>query len=67
MTASQCRVARGLLDWTQQDLADAAGVSVITVAWFEEGERLAVGVVQAMEAAFEGMNVRFFDAGVWRV
>ena len=28
MIAAQCRAARGLLDWTPQKLADAAGVGV---------------------------------------
>jgi transcriptional regulator with XRE-family HTH domain len=35
ITASQCRAARGLLDWTQQELADAARIGVATVRLFE--------------------------------
>src|SRR5262249_7973016 len=35
LTPSQCRAARGLLDWTQQQLADAARVGVATVRLFE--------------------------------
>ena len=31
ITASQCRAARGLLDWSQQELAYKAGVGVVTV------------------------------------
>lgn len=35
MTPAQSRAARGLLKWTQDDLAEAAKVSVVTVRNFE--------------------------------
>jgi hypothetical protein len=35
ITAAQCRAARGLIDGTQQELADAARVGVATVRLFE--------------------------------
>jgi transcriptional regulator with XRE-family HTH domain len=35
MTPSQCRAARGLLNWNQDDLARAARVRVVTVRNFE--------------------------------
>jgi transcriptional regulator with XRE-family HTH domain len=35
MTPAQCRAARGLLDWSQQELAEAASVGVVTVRQFE--------------------------------
>lgn len=34
---AQCRAARGLLNWNQQDLASHAGVSRSTVREFEAG------------------------------
>ena len=37
LTASQCRAARSLLDWTQQELADAARIGVATIRQFEGG------------------------------
>jgi transcriptional regulator with XRE-family HTH domain len=38
MTPAQCRAARGLLDWSQQQLAEAASVGVVTVRHFEGGK-----------------------------
>ena len=35
MTPGQCRAARGLLNWTQEELAEAAKVSRSTVRDFE--------------------------------
>lgn len=34
---AQCRAARGLLDWSQEDLAQAAGLSRSTIKDFEAG------------------------------
>lgn len=37
ITSAQCRAGRALLDWSQQQLADAARVGVVTVRQFESG------------------------------
>src|SRR5450759_2289286 len=37
VTPAQCRAARGLLDWSQQDLAGQAGVGIVTVRQVEAG------------------------------
>ena len=37
ITIGQCRAARGLLDWTQQDLAEACGLSKTAINNFEKG------------------------------
>jgi transcriptional regulator with XRE-family HTH domain len=37
MSPAQCRAARGLLDWSQQQLAEVARVGVVTVRQFEGG------------------------------
>jgi transcriptional regulator with XRE-family HTH domain len=60
MTPAQCRAARTLLAWTFADLAQAAGVSAITVRQFEEGklagERRAPTM---MQRALEGAGIQF--------
>jgi transcriptional regulator with XRE-family HTH domain len=56
ITGPQCRAARALLDWSQQQLATAAQVGVVTVRQFEGGgtqprpATLDV-VIRALEAA----------------
>ena len=62
LTSAQCRAARGLINWNQQQLADAAGVGVATVRLFEGGKgeqrRSTLTVIrQALEAA----GVEFTD------
>jgi transcriptional regulator with XRE-family HTH domain len=60
MTPAQCRAARGLLDWTQSRLADAATVAVSTVTSFERSWRVAAPeTIQAMQHALEAAGVEF--------
>ncbi|HEY5331722.1 MAG TPA: helix-turn-helix domain-containing protein [Acidobacteriaceae bacterium] len=63
ITPEQCRAARGLLDWTQADLAREAAIGIVTVRQIEAGlgspRRATLRVVrQALEAA----GVEFIDA-----
>lgn len=56
LTPEQCRAARGLLDWTQENLAERAGVSRSTIRGFENGQhdlhRASTAVIRgALEAA----------------
>jgi DNA-binding XRE family transcriptional regulator len=62
LTSAQCRAARGLLDWGQQQLADAAGVGVATVRLFEADKgqpRQATLIV--IKQAFLAAGVKFID------
>ena len=54
------RAARGLLDWSQTDLAEKAGVSLSTVRDFETGKRTPIGNnIAAMQKAMENAGVEF--------
>ena len=60
LTSATCRAARGLLDWTQDQLAKAAGVGITTVRTFEKG--LSIPVAQnlaALQRSIEAAGVDF--------
>ena len=62
ITRDQCRAARGLLGWSQADLAEAALIGIVTVRQFETGahepRRL---TLHAIRRAFESAGVEFID------
>ena len=61
-TPAQCRAARALLDWSQQDLATASAVATKTLADFEKGKRVPYDrTLAAVVAAFESAGVQFID------
>lgn len=60
ITAAQCRAARALLDWSQQQLADAAQVGVVTVRQFESGgAEPRRSTLDVITRAIEGAGVIF--------
>jgi transcriptional regulator with XRE-family HTH domain len=62
ITPSQCRAARGLLDWTQQELADAARIGVATVRLFErDAAESRQATLAVLRQAFELAGVEFID------
>ena len=64
MTPEQCRAARGWLDWSQDDLASAAHVSLSTVRDFEKGRHVPIANnLAAMKAALEARGIGFVDSG----
>jgi len=64
MSPEQSRAARGWLSWSQQDLAERAGVGLSTVRDFEALRRQPIGNnIAAMRRAFESEGIIFmFDA-----
>ena len=62
LTPELCRAARGLLDWTQTDLADRAEVSRSTIRDFE-GSRHDIHRATAAQLcrAFEAHSVVFIN------
>ena len=63
MIPAQCRAARGWLNWTQQDLAAKARVSLSTVKDYEADRRTPMhNNLEAMLSAFSRGGVQFtFD------
>ncbi len=62
ISASQCRAARGLLDWTQQQLADAARIGVATVRLFEgNATESRQATLTVLRQALELAGVEFID------
>lgn len=60
ISSAQCRAARALLEWTQQDLADAAQVSRATIRDFELDKHDCHRSTEALiRQALEGLGIRF--------
>lgn len=64
MTPEQSRAARAWLDWSQDELAAKASVSLSTVRDFEKGRRVPIANnLTAMRVALEGAGIAFVDGG----
>jgi transcriptional regulator with XRE-family HTH domain len=62
LTSEQCRAARALLDWTQAELAERAGVSRSTIRSFENGQHeLHRGSAAVIRGALEAAGVVLID------
>ncbi|WP_245411821.1 helix-turn-helix transcriptional regulator [Phyllobacterium leguminum] len=60
LTPEQCRGARGMLGWSQAELAEAANVSRQTIADFERGARMPISNnLASLVAAFEAVGIEF--------
>lgn len=63
MTPEQSRAARAWLDWSQEELAAKATVSLSTVRDFEKGRRVPIANnLGAMRAALETAGISFVDS-----
>jgi len=64
ITTMQTRAARGLLNWTQKDLARNSGISGVTIRNYENGKtspNLATKIV--LQLTFEKHGVEFTPDG----
>lgn len=60
LTPAQCRAARGLLNWSQPDLAKATGLRRETIANFERGAHTPQARnLTALREALEAAGVEF--------
>jgi len=60
MTPSQCRAARALLEWTQENLEQRSGVAKKTIADFERGTQIPYPkTIREIELALEAAGVQF--------
>ena len=62
MNPDQSRAARGLLDWSQAELAARSNLSESTVREFEKGRRVpSINNLAAIRRALEAAGVEFID------
>jgi len=60
----QSRAARALLGWTQQELADAADLGIVTIQKFESGQtRPQKGTIRLIRETFEHHGITFITEG----
>lgn len=60
--AAQCRGARGLLGWSQSDLAKASKTATKTIADFERGARVPYPrTLEGMQDALENAGIEFIE------
>jgi len=62
VTSAQLRMARGALNWTVRDLAEATGLHRNTISNIETGRYVGdATTIAAIEAAFRSAGVEFID------
>jgi transcriptional regulator with XRE-family HTH domain len=62
MTPDQSRAARGLLDWSQAELASRSNLGESTIRDFEKGRRTpSINNLAAIRRALELAGVEFID------
>jgi transcriptional regulator with XRE-family HTH domain len=65
LSPSQCKAARALLAWNQQELAQRAKLGTSTIADFERGKRTPTEEnTEAIVRAFVSSGISFVDGGV---
>jgi predicted transcriptional regulator len=62
ITPAQCRAARGLIGWSQQELAKNAGVGTVAVHQLETGtSQPRRATLDVVKRALEAAGVEFID------
>lgn len=62
ITTAQIRGARGLLNWTQQDLSERTDISATSIGAIENGQTMPrESTLQAFRKAFEDAGIEFSD------
>jgi transcriptional regulator with XRE-family HTH domain len=62
ISSAQCRAARGLVDWSQLELAEQAGVGVVTIRQLEAGtHEPRRATMEVVRRALEAAGVEFID------
>jgi DNA-binding XRE family transcriptional regulator len=63
ISPGQCRAARALLNWTQDELATKVGVALRTIRDFENERRQPLKVVRSsIQQAFEQAGIEFLES-----
>ena len=62
LSSAQCRAARGLLGWSQQDLARESGVGTVAIHQLENGtSQPRRATLHVIKRAFEKAGVEFIE------
>lgn len=62
ITANQCKAARAMLGWSQQQLATESGINKRTIMDFESGARTPLlGTLRAIRAALETAGIEIIQ------
>lgn len=64
ITSNQIKAARGLLEWTQEQLANHASLTIDQVRRFEGGKSQTVEILEAIHKAFVAEGIAFTTHGV---
>lgn len=64
ITLQQIKAARALLDWTQEDLANRAGLDVNRIRGYESGRHKTQVVLEAISNSFTAHGIEFLPEGV---